>query len=175
MGRVLHKFRFTKIQVIITRYDFSEEEWSLRCEDCVRRVFDTTIEYQRAPSRWPPPSGMDIRNYISSSIVQPLISLLLQSTAFKPGFRAFKHLAASAISRGSLIQAYFFRGTGRLSLVRFLEERTRRWMLVCRGMLSTEIVTKSPLILIRVIIEEESRKWYASWIRAHKQLEQLYQ
>lgn len=33
------------------------------------------------------------------SVVQPLISLLLQSTAFKPAFRPFKHLAASVISQ----------------------------------------------------------------------------
>lgn len=31
--------------------------------------------------------------------MQPLISLLLQSTAFKPEFRAFKPLAASVTSR----------------------------------------------------------------------------
>lgn len=61
---------------------------------------------------------------ITESIVQPLISLLLQSAAFKPGFRAFKHLAASAISRGCLVPGlYFFRGT-RMALPRLVPRRT---------------------------------------------------
>jgi hypothetical protein len=56
--------------------------------------------------------------------MQPLISLLLQSAAFKPGFRAFKHLAASAISRGCVLyRAYFFRGI-RMALPRLLPGRT---------------------------------------------------
>lgn len=61
---------------------------------------------------------------ITESIVQPLISLLLQSAAFKLGFRAFKHLAASAISRGCLVPGlYFFRGT-RMALPRLVPRRT---------------------------------------------------
>lgn len=66
---------------------------------------------------------MDIRNYVSSSIVQPLISLLLQSAAFKPGFRAFKHLAASAISRGCLIPGILFSRNG-MALPRSVPGRT---------------------------------------------------
>lgn len=71
----------------------------------VRRVFDTRVPTSAIADHrlqeW-------THTELSPSIVQPLISLLLQSAAFKPGFRAFKHLAASAISRGCLIPGILF-------------------------------------------------------------------
>jgi len=106
----------------------------------VRQIFDTRVPTSAVADHRL--QELDTRNYISSSIVQPLISLLLQSAAFKLGFRAFKHLAASAISRGCLIPGILF-SRNWMALPRSVPRRTDAaiWMLVCRDMLPTGIVS----------------------------------